>query len=94
MNLRQLDLGTPAAPVNGNSGTVALEIDGHRVSVPPGTSIMRAAMLADIPVPKLCATDSLEAFGSCRLCLVKVEGKNGFVYRASPGRYGSRHPGQ
>ena len=35
---------------------------------------MRAAAIAGIDVPKLCATDSLEAFGSCRLCLVEIDG--------------------
>ncbi|MBF6570091.1 MAG: formate dehydrogenase subunit alpha [Candidatus Binataceae bacterium] len=69
------DLGTPAA----ESGTaVTLEIDGREITVPAGTSIMRAAALADIQVPKLCATDSLEPFGSCRLCIVQIEGRNGF----------------
>ena len=38
---------------------------------------MRAAMDAGIQVPKLCATDSLEPFGSCRLCLVEIEGRKG-----------------
>src|SRR5215510_12096324 len=38
---------------------------------------MRAASLAGIQVPKLCATDSLEAFGSCRLCLVEIAGRKG-----------------
>ena len=32
----------------------------------------------DVAIPKLCATDSLEPFGSCRLCLVQVEGRNGY----------------
>ncbi|WP_374450225.1 2Fe-2S iron-sulfur cluster-binding protein, partial [Stella sp.] len=58
------DLGTPARP---GSATVTLEIDGRPVAVPPGTSVMRAAALAGVAVPKLCATDSLEPFGSCRL---------------------------
>ncbi len=52
-------------------------IDGQSVSVPPGTSVMRAAALLGLDIPKLCATDSLEAFGSCRLCLVEVEGGKG-----------------
>src|SRR5262244_4304941 len=69
-----IDRGTPARESN---QTVALEIDGIPVSVPAGTSIMRAASLAGIQVPKLCATDSLEAFGSCRLCLVEIEGRKG-----------------
>ncbi len=38
---------------------------------------MRAAALAGVDIPKLCATDSLEAFGSCRLCLVEVDGGAG-----------------
>jgi formate dehydrogenase major subunit len=38
---------------------------------------MRAAAEAGIAVPKLCATDSLEAFGSCRLCVVEIEGRRG-----------------
>ena len=74
------DLGTPApdrrlrepAPA-----TVDITIDGQTVLVPEGTSIMRAAALAGVDVPKLCATDSLEAFGSCRLCLVEIDGRKG-----------------
>src|SRR5215475_5409611 len=69
-----LDHGTPERP---GAQPVALEIDGVRVTVPAGTSIMRAASLSGIKVPKLCATDSLEPFGSCRLCLVEIEGRRG-----------------
>ena len=68
------DFGTPAAK---SKAMVTLTIDGFDVTVPEGTSIMRAAAEAGIQVPKLCATDSLEAFGSCRLCLVEIEGRNG-----------------
>src|SRR5260221_13781922 len=57
--------------------SVTLEIDGMPVTVPAGTSIMRAASLAGIQVPKLCPTDSLEPFGSCRLCLVEIAGRKG-----------------
>ena len=39
---------------------------------------MRAAAEMGINIPKLCATDSLEAFGSCRLCLVEIEGRRGY----------------
>jgi formate dehydrogenase major subunit len=69
------DYGTPAR-VSGN--LVTLDIDGIQLSVPAGTSLMRAAAEAGIQVPKLCATDSLEPFGSCRLCLVEVEGRKGY----------------
>ncbi|MFX7705315.1 2Fe-2S iron-sulfur cluster-binding protein, partial [Acinetobacter baumannii] len=56
---------------------VTLTIDGNSVTVPEGTSIMRAAMEAGTQIPKLCATDMVDAFGSCRLCLVEIEGRNG-----------------
>ncbi|MGE0747478.1 MAG: formate dehydrogenase subunit alpha [Rhodospirillales bacterium] len=56
---------------------MALTIDGKPVTVPAGTSVMRAAALAGVAVPKLCATDSLEPFGSCRLCLVEIAGRRG-----------------
>jgi formate dehydrogenase major subunit len=68
------DFGTPAAK---SKTMVTLTIDGFPVTVPEGTSIMRAAAEAGISVPKLCATDSVDAFGSCRLCLVEIEGRNG-----------------
>jgi formate dehydrogenase major subunit len=73
------DLGTPpAAFADASVEYVTLEIDGQRVTVPAGTSVMRAAALSDINIPKLCATDSLEPFGSCRLCLVEIEGRRGY----------------
>jgi len=68
------DFGTPAAK---SKQMVTLTIDGFDVTVPEGTSIMRAAAEIGITVPKLCATDSVDAFGSCRLCLVEIEGRNG-----------------
>ncbi|WNL42573.1 formate dehydrogenase subunit alpha [Halomonas sp. PAMB 3264] len=69
------DYGTPAA--RPGAASVSVEIDGITLSVPEGTSVLRAAALADISIPKLCATDSLEAFGSCRLCAVEIEGRRG-----------------
>lgn len=69
------DYGTPARE---SAESVTLEIDGQQVTVPKGTSIMRAAMDGGTKIPKLCATDSLEPFGSCRLCLVEVEGRKGY----------------
>jgi len=69
------DLGTPRP--RDAAGQVSLEIDGRQVTVEAGTSVMRAAALLGIGVPKLCATDSLDAFGSCRMCLVEIEGRKG-----------------
>ncbi len=70
-----VDYGTPASV---SEKLVTLEIDGFEVTVPEGTSLMRAAVEAGTQIPKLCATDSLEPFGSCRLCLVEIEGRRGF----------------
>jgi formate dehydrogenase major subunit len=72
--LQELDTGTP---IRTGEPTVTLTIDGRKVSVPPGTSVMAAAALIDNSIPKLCATDSVEAFGSCRLCLIEIEGRKG-----------------
>jgi formate dehydrogenase major subunit len=74
MLIKEIDHGTPAAK---STATVSLTIDGTRTTVPEGTSIMRAASAIGTRIPKLCATDSLEAFGSCRLCLVEIDGRNG-----------------
>ena len=74
-SLNDLDYGTPARV---GEPAVTVEIDGVQVSVAAGTSVMRAAAEAGVNVPKLCATDSLEPFGSCRLCLVEIEGRKGY----------------
>ncbi|MDE2251586.1 MAG: molybdopterin-dependent oxidoreductase, partial [Gammaproteobacteria bacterium] len=74
-SIAENDLGTPERR---SQQQVTLQIDGCEVTVPAGTSVMRAAALADMKIPKLCATDQLEAFGSCRLCLVQIEGMKGY----------------
>ena len=72
--LHEPDFGTPASR---SAESVEVLIDGVAVQVPAGTSVMRAAAEAGMTVPKLCATDSLQPFGSCRLCLVEIDGKKG-----------------
>ena len=69
------DLGTPDPK---SDRSVTLTINGVAVSAPAGSSVMRAAALAGIKLPRLCATDALEPFGSCRVCLVEIAGKRGF----------------
>jgi formate dehydrogenase major subunit len=71
----EIDLGTRPAT---SEAQVTLSIDGQDVTVPEGTSLMRAAAMLGTNIPKLCATDSLEAFGSCRLCLVEIDGRAGY----------------
>ncbi|MBU0795268.1 MAG: molybdopterin-dependent oxidoreductase, partial [Alphaproteobacteria bacterium] len=70
----QADFGTPAST---SEKLVTLTIDGRSVTVPEGTSVMRAAAECGGDIPKLCATDSVKSFGSCRLCLVEVDGMRG-----------------
>jgi formate dehydrogenase major subunit len=70
----QKDFGTPASR---STEAVTLTIDGRLVTVPAGTSVMRAAAEQGTEIPKLCATDSVKSFGSCRLCLIEIEGRKG-----------------
>ena len=72
----QKDYGTPAPALEGPK--VTLTINGAPVKVPEGTSVMRASAELGIKVPRLCATDAVDAFGSCRLCLVEIEGMRGY----------------
>ncbi|HUZ67648.1 MAG TPA: formate dehydrogenase subunit alpha [Beijerinckiaceae bacterium] len=72
--VHEIDYGTPQAR---SDKTVTLTIDGAAVTIAAGTSVMRAAMEIGNEIPKLCATDMLDAFGSCRLCLVEIEGRAG-----------------
>ncbi|HEY7269338.1 MAG TPA: 2Fe-2S iron-sulfur cluster-binding protein, partial [Dehalococcoidia bacterium] len=72
--IKETDFGTPKST---EDTIVMVEIDGKPVMVPAGTSVMRAAMELGVKVPKLCSTDSLDPFGSCRLCLVEIEGRKG-----------------
>ena len=72
--VHEIDYGTPASK---SSKQITLTVDGHQITVPEGTSIMRAAMDGGVEIPKLCATDMLDSFGSCRVCLVEIEGRGG-----------------
>ncbi|MGD0501919.1 MAG: formate dehydrogenase subunit alpha [Steroidobacteraceae bacterium] len=74
LSIVEHDHGTPQRE---SAKLVTLSIDGREVTVPEGTSVMRAASLSDVKIPKLCATEQLEAFGSCRMCLVQIEGMKG-----------------
>src|ERR1700677_2848870 len=74
LSIVEHDYGTPERT---SEKLVTLSIDGREVTVPEGTSVMRAAALSDVKIPKLCATEQLEAFGSCRMCLVQIDGMKG-----------------
>ncbi|MBV9655196.1 MAG: formate dehydrogenase subunit alpha [Acetobacteraceae bacterium] len=72
--IKELDYGTP---IRASDLRVTLTIDGQAITVPAGTSVMAAAAIAGTQIPRLCATDRLEPFGSCRMCLVEIEGRRG-----------------
>src|SRR5882762_3182099 len=72
--IQETDFGTPRSK---SETMITLTVDGQSVTVPEGTSIMRAAMEAGTQIPKLCATDMGDAFGSCRMCLIELEGRAG-----------------
>ena len=71
--IKEIDFGTPPAA---SDHMVSLTIDGQLVNVAQGTSLMRAAKQLGTSVPKLCATDRVDSFGSCRMCLVEIEGRD------------------
>ncbi|MDF1749130.1 MAG: formate dehydrogenase subunit alpha [Alphaproteobacteria bacterium] len=72
--LEEPDFGTPKRETE---KTVTVQINGQTITVPEGTSVMRAASELGQDIPKLCATDMLNAWGSCRMCLVEIEGVRG-----------------
>ena len=58
---------------------VNLKIDHNEISVPEGTTIMEAAALAGIDIPKLCYLKNINEIAACRVCLVEVVGKEQLV---------------
>ena len=58
---------------------VNIKIDHNEISVPEGTTIMEAAALAGIDIPKLCYLKDINEIAACRVCLVEVTGKEKLV---------------
>lgn len=58
---------------------IKLTIDGKEVEVKKGTTILEAAKKANIDIPTLCFLKEINEIGDCRMCLVEVEGRRGFV---------------
>ena len=58
---------------------VTLTIDGRRISVEPGLSILEAARSNGIHIPTLCFHEALPSRGSCWLCIVEIKGQNRFI---------------
>ena len=58
---------------------VNLTIDDQKVTVPKGTTILKAAKTAGIDIPTLCFLKDINEVGDCRMCIVEVEGRKGFA---------------
>ena len=58
---------------------VSLTINGRKVEVEEGTTILEAARKASIDIPTLCFLKDINEFGDCRMCVVEVEGRRGFA---------------
>jgi NADP-reducing hydrogenase subunit HndD len=58
---------------------VSLSIDGKQVKVKQGTTILQAAKQVGIDIPTLCFLKEINEVGDCRMCIVEVEGRRGFV---------------
>ena len=61
------------------SDLVKLNIDGIDVEVPKGTTVLQAAKQINIDIPTLCYLKEINAIGDCRICIVEIEGRRGFV---------------
>ena len=57
--------------------TISLSIDGVKIDVPEGTTVLEAALSAGIYIPTLCHYSDLEPYGGCRLCVVEIEKMRG-----------------
>lgn len=58
---------------------VKLTIDGKKVEVEPNTTILQAAKKLNIDIPTLCFLKGINEAGDCRMCIVEVEGRRGFL---------------
>lgn len=58
---------------------VSLTIDGQKITVQKGTTILEAAKSAGIDIPTLCFLKDINEVGDCRMCIVEVEGRRGFA---------------
>lgn len=59
-----------------NSGKLKFEIDGKQCFADPGQSLIDAATANGIFIPSLCHLEGMKPAGSCRICNVKVNGRN------------------
>jgi len=60
-------------------GKINLFIDGAQISAEDGSSVLEAALAADIYIPHICSHPDLTTQGGCKLCVVEIEGIEGTV---------------
>ena len=58
---------------------ISVTIDGRSYSAEENTTILNIAKANDIYIPTLCYLEGVSDIGSCRLCVVEVEGFNAFL---------------
>ena len=58
---------------------VTLQINGRAITVPEGTTIMKAAEMNGIAIPHLCYLEGINEVGACRVCCVEVDGEQAMV---------------
>ena len=56
---------------------VTIQIDGREIRTEQGANVLEAALTNGIYIPHLCHHPDLPDIGSCRLCIVEVEGREG-----------------
>ena len=61
------------------SEMVKLNIDGKDVEIEKGSTVLQAARKANIEIPTLCFLKDINQAGDCRMCIVDIEGRRGFV---------------
>lgn len=79
----------PSAPVRDQRPEVELSVDGQRVSVPEGSTVLDACRQCEIDTPTLCYVETLTPVNVCRVCVVELEGSRTLVpacsRKAEPG---------
>jgi predicted molibdopterin-dependent oxidoreductase YjgC len=58
---------------------IKLKIDGREIAAEPGATVLEAAQAHGISIPNLCAAKGLSPYGGCRLCIIEIKGRRGYV---------------
>ena len=56
---------------------ITITIDGKAVAAAEGSTVLEAALAADVYIPHLCHSPGLKPYGACRMCVVEVDGMRG-----------------